>query len=111
MDRKASDLDQKHGLKLAHFLGCNRPAPIPASPCSQATQLHSTPVLLHGEPLDTVSVGAELPVVTTSAFRTAEKKLKKKSAANNNTVEVVPIPVHVHVPTLEGQEHSCQCFL
>ena len=90
MDRKASDLDHKHGLKLAHFLGCSRPVPTP--PSSQPQQLLSTPVLLHGEPRDIVTVGADLPAVTTTAFRTAEKKLKKKSAADNNIVEVVPIP-------------------
>ena len=73
MDRKASDLDHKHGLKLAHFLGCSRPVPTPAPPCPQAAQPNSSPVPLeqaHGA----VSVDPELPAVTTSAFRTAEKK-------------------------------------
>ena len=82
MDRKASDLDQKHGLKLAHFLGCSRPM----SPTT------STAMPPGSTSLSTGNEAAVSPVVGSSAFKTAAKKLKKKSVEFSDAVEIVPIP-------------------
>ena len=84
MDKKAMDLEQKHGYKLAYFLGCSRP--IPTLPSTQSHNAHqSTAQVPQLEP-------DPPPAINSSTFRTAEKKLKKKSVGSDDTVEIVPIP-------------------
>ena len=89
MDRKASDLDQKHGLKLAHFLGCSRP--MSSTPIT-ASSTTSTAMPPGSTSLSTGSEAAVSPAVGSSAFKTAAKKLKKKSVEFSDAVEIVPIP-------------------
>ena len=87
MDKKAADLDQKHGYKLAHFLGCSRPsAPMPSHLSTYPST--SQP----GTPLDTCQTAATSPAIDSNVFRTAEKKLKKKAVGIGDPVEIVPIP-------------------
>ena len=85
MDKKSTDLQQKHGLKLVHFLGCNRPAPYPSVPVNDCSVLPTVPP----DPV----VPAPPGLTKSSSFKTAAKKLKKKSVGFNTEVEVVPIPL------------------
>jgi hypothetical protein len=73
MDSKAAEFERNHNLKLVFFLGCNNSTlsrPIPAV---------------------TVPVTPP-PRVRAQVFRTAERKLRKKSRDSEGPVEVVPIP-------------------
>ena len=95
MDNKAADLDHKHGYKLAHFLGCNRPVAsmpriLPASAIQSSSNPNST-VQPEGINPDTGQAAAA-PAVDSRVFKTAEKKLKKKSVGRDSSVEIVPIP-------------------
>ena len=70
MDKKAADLDHKHGLKLVHFLGFSRqvasiPKPINRSPSPSSDQQLVESQTEVSDPQDS------------RVFKTAEKKLKK----------------------------------
>ena len=68
MDKKAADLDQKHGYKIAYLLGCSRPvAPTPS-------HLNTYP--------------STAPAMDSSVFKTAEKRLKKKAVGVGNQVSL-----------------------
>ena len=86
MEAKANQLDRDHGLKLVCLLGFNilgLSIPIPGH-----DPQHPHP----GEPPLPRQVPG--PATNSKAFRTAEKKLRKKARKSSNSpVEIVPVPV------------------
>ena len=89
MDTKATDIEYIDiGYKLVHFLGCNRPS-------ASAARRSSTPH--HSSGADPAVAGTDQalaagPEADTKVFKTAEKKLRKKSLRMDDSVEIVPIP-------------------
>ena len=79
MDKKATDLQQKYGLRLIHFLGCSRPSPS-IMDISQGNHKQSN-----------VAPKTNLSAANKS-FKVAQKKLKRKSASTDSNIEIVPIP-------------------
>ena len=85
MDRKAADLEQKHGFKLIHFLGSHRPA---VQNChSQNDNPNPTPLPLQVGP---TANNKSFKAAENKSFKVAEKKLRRKSV--DKSVEIVPIP-------------------
>ena len=85
MESKAAELETNHNLKLIHFLGCNN---FTASRVKQATV--NTPTVADAVPVEETPPTPSK--VGDKVFKTAEKKLRRKSSGSQGPVEVVPIP-------------------